>query len=252
MHDVPAVYVKLKVTPEELPTFLPLAKDLGFKGFSVTHPLKEQIIPHLNLIDPEAKKMGAVNTLRLENGKWVGYNADGIGALTALESVQAVKNKRALILGSGGCGKAIAHTLKAHDCSVDIMSRNKVTGELLAKSVAGAWLDFNLDVLPKLRYDFLIQATSSQLEVQPSQLPSAQTWPMVVMETKTAPRESLLVKAALAQGQRVVYGHAMFEAQALKQMQLWLGDVQLQETLVRKWFAQMEQAVSTGVIPTRI
>lgn len=252
MHALPAVYVKLKVTPEELPTFLPLAKDLGFKGFSVTHPLKEQIIPHLDLIDPEAKKIGAVNTLRLEGGKWVGYNTDGYGALRALTAVQDVKNKRALILGSGGCAKAVAYTLKAHGCSVDIMSRNMVTGMLLAKSVEGTWIDFNLDVLPKARYDFLIQATSSQLEVQPSQLPSAHTWPMVVMETKTAPRQSLLVQAALAQGQRVVYGHAMFEAQALKQMQLWLSDVKLQEPLIQQWFAQMKEAVSTGVIPTCI
>lgn len=245
-----ALYLKLKVTPQELSALLPLARRLGYHGFSVTHPLKEHIIPHLDALDDEARTIGAVNTLRLEEGKWVGYNTDGIGALTALQAVKKVTNTRALILGSGGCAKAIAHTLTAHGCQVDIMSRNPATGQALAKAIKENWHTWNLDALNTQHYDFLIQATSSHLQIAPHQLSES---PLVVMETKTAPRDSMLAQAARAQGHSVVYGFSMFEAQALKQMQLWmpslLSNLIQQEALIETWRRMIASAVAEERIP---
>lgn len=253
LFSLPALYLKLIVQPEELSDLLPLARRLGFRGFSVTHPLKEHIIPHLDALDDEARTIGAVNTLRLEGGKWVGYNTDGIGALTALQAVKEVKGTRALILGSGGCAKAISHTLKKHGCQVDIMSRNPETGQALSQAIKGKWHSWNLDALQLARYDFLIQATSSHLKVDPHQLPSALDSAMIVMETKTAPRESMLVQAAHAQGHTVVYGFSMFEAQALQQMRLWMPGLSQrlikQEDVVDTWRHRIASAAAVGTIP---
>lgn len=256
LFAIPALYLKYKTTTQELPTFLDLARQLGFKGFSVTHPLKEQIIPHLDAIDADAKLIGAVNTLRLEEGKWVGYNTDGAGALDALQaSGTEIQGKCAIVLGSGGCAKAIAHTLKAQGCNIIIMSRNNQTGQHLADCVEGRWLPWNLDTLPTQRAHLLIQATSSAIEIKSHQLESLE----VVMETITLPKESTLTQAALLQGCRVVYGYCMFEAQALKQMKLWFQDT-LQSTdqeshiyiQLDAWRRLIASAVSEGNIPDSI
>jgi len=84
-----AVYVKMAVKPSELGLFLAYAKKLNFRGLSVTMPLKESVIPYLDAIDPEAERMGAVNTLLFQDGKIKGFNTDGKGALAALGEVRA-------------------------------------------------------------------------------------------------------------------------------------------------------------------
>ena len=94
-----ALYVKVPINKEELPAFIPYM-DL-FAGFSVTHPLKEAILPYLKNIDPEAKEIGAVNTV--VNG--CGYNTDGKGAWDAIGDVSG---KRVAILGRGGAARAAA------------------------------------------------------------------------------------------------------------------------------------------------
>lgn len=253
LFSLSALYLKCKTTPQELKEFLPLARDLGFQGFSITHPLKEAIIPYLDDLDSEARAIGAVNTLRLERGKWVGYNTDGIGALKALEAIKSVKGKRALILGSGGCAKAIAYTLKQQGCDVKIMSRNAETGRRLAQRIEGEWFNWNLDALPNIPYDFLIQATSSHLEITTLQLDSPNK-NKVVMETKTAPRESNLIQAARANGYSVVYGHSMFEEQATLQMKHWFHEELMHQdarfdTHLDIWRSQLAKVLLEGVVP---
>lgn len=81
-------------------------------GLNVTIPYKEQVIKKLDEIDDEAKKIGAVNTIKiLENGKLKGYNTDAFGFETSLRSCWRGVEKGALILGTGGASKAIAHVI---------------------------------------------------------------------------------------------------------------------------------------------
>lgn len=82
---------------------------LNFKGFNVTIPYKERIIPYLYKIDKEAEKIGAVNTVKVENNRLVGFNTDGSGFLQSLERFGFnPQNKNILILGAGGAAKAVS------------------------------------------------------------------------------------------------------------------------------------------------
>ncbi|MGV3224007.1 shikimate dehydrogenase [Staphylococcus hyicus] len=82
-------------------------------GFNVTIPHKERIIPYLDTLSDEAKEMGAVNTVVVKDGKWMGYNTDGIGFVKGLESYYGtLQNAKILILGAGGASKGIAYQLK--------------------------------------------------------------------------------------------------------------------------------------------
>ena len=85
----------------------------GIKGFNVTIPYKEAIIPFLDDLDETAKKIGAVNTIKIsENKQLIGYNTDCYGFKNSLKPLLQPHHKMALILGTGGASKAVAFSLK--------------------------------------------------------------------------------------------------------------------------------------------
>lgn len=215
-----AVYVKMRVKPEELADFLQLARRLPFQGLSVTMPLKEPILSHLDDVDPVAQSIGAVNTLLFKEGKIIGYNTDGIGALNALEKECLVKGKRIVIIGAGGAAKAIAYEAIQRGALVTILNRTKGRAHLIANELhcKGEGLDY-MKECAKTGYDILINCTPDDLPIAPENiLPQA-----IVMDIVTKPQGRLLLEKALEKGCRVVYGYKMFVEQAAGQFSLWLN-----------------------------
>ncbi|NHF61189.1 shikimate dehydrogenase [Flavobacteriaceae bacterium TP-CH-4] len=100
------------------------------KGFNVTIPYKEAILPYLTTIDPEAEKIGAVNTIKVEGATFTGYNTDVYGFQQSLEPLLQPQHTKALILGTGGASKAVAYVLKALDIDYRLVSRRPRTDEL--------------------------------------------------------------------------------------------------------------------------
>ena len=108
--------------------------NLDLLGFNVTIPYKQKIIPYLNELSPEAKKVGAVNCvkiIRLKNNsyKLLGYNTDIIGFKESLLDFVPPKviqkaNKRALILGTGGASMAVEYVLSDLGFDLKKVSRN--------------------------------------------------------------------------------------------------------------------------------
>ncbi len=103
------------------------------KGLNVTIPYKKAVFPFLNEIDLAAEEIGAVNTIKIENGKLKGYNTDVYGfEITLLEFLpkNAIPNIEALVLGSGGAAKAIIYVLKKLNIPYKIISRSRLNGHL--------------------------------------------------------------------------------------------------------------------------
>lgn len=109
--DVP--YTAHVVRRGELPDYLAWAQKNGVTGFNATMPHKEDLIPLLDGIDPSAQAIGAVNTVCLRDGKWVGSNTDGAGAVTALGEGLGFDpaGLTVTLLGAGGAAKAVALAL---------------------------------------------------------------------------------------------------------------------------------------------
>ena len=97
----------------ELPQYLAWAEENGVTGFNATMPHKEDLLPLLDKIDPAAKAVSAVNTVCLRNGKWVGFNTDGGGAVAALRDGLGIDpaGLTVTLLGAGGAAKAVALAL---------------------------------------------------------------------------------------------------------------------------------------------
>lgn len=215
--NLDAVYIKMIVTPEELPLFLKLAKDL-FQGLSVTMPLKEVILPYLDHIDSEAHLIGAVNTLCFKEGEIYGYNTDGIGALNALEKKEATGNKLILILGAGGAAKAIAYEALRRGAFVTLVNRTLDRAQKIAE--AFGCQAKSLDEMPSLAkegYHLLINSTPLPMPIDSLAILARCS----VMDIKTKPKETLFLSHAKAKNCQITYGYEMFIEQALGQFHLW-------------------------------
>ena len=105
--------------------FPELLKSRDLKGLNVTIPYKEDIIPFLNKLSPEAKQIGAVNTVKFEeNGQLIGHNTDAFGFHQSIKPFLRGDCHRALILGTGGASKAVQYVLEGIGIDCFFISRN--------------------------------------------------------------------------------------------------------------------------------
>lgn len=203
-----ALYLKIALAPEELPFFLSQAPLLNFRGLSVTTPYKETILSMVDALDKEAEAIGAVNTLLYSQGKWIGYNTDGIGALNAIESKVKVRGKRVAVVGAGGTARAIVYEAKKRGAEVIVINRTYEKAAEIAKQWNIAVGDGNS------AYDVLVNATTALLSFTPHRH-------SVVLDVHTLPLVTPLHKEAMKQQCTLVYGYEMFLHQAHEQFKLW-------------------------------
>ena len=102
--------------------FTDLISKMKLSGLNVTIPYKESVIPFLDELTPQAKAIGAVNTIQFKDNKLIGHNTDTIGFSQSIYPFLNERNK-ALILGNGGASKAIQYALKTLNIEYKIVSR---------------------------------------------------------------------------------------------------------------------------------
>ena len=197
---------------------------LGMRGVSVTIPHKQAVIEYLDEIDPVAKKIGAVNTLVIENGTIKGLNTDWIGANRALEEHISLTGKKVLLLGAGGSAKAIGFGLIEAGAEVSIVSRTPASGKELAQLLECPW--HSLDEITHLQGDILVNATSVGMSpddhctLVPQQMLEGFS---VTMDIVYSPLQTRLLKESQESGCAVINGLAMLLYQGVAQFELWTG-----------------------------
>lgn len=199
-------------------------KALGFKGVSVTIPHKQEVIPHLDSIDPVAKKIGAVNTLLFKDNCIYGANTDWLGANRALEEKTKLRGKKVLLLGAGGSARALGFGLLEAGAEVCIANRTADKGKLLADL-----LQCSYTALPNLENsnaDILINTTSVGMTPNTDATPFPQEGLKhfsVVMDIVYAPQKTRLLREAEEKGCQIINGLAMLLFQGAAQFELWTG-----------------------------
>ncbi len=107
--DIDDVYLCFDTAGQDLGSVVEALKNLNVFGFNVTMPHKEEILPYLDEVSDTAKMIGAVNTVKNENGRLVGYNTDGTGFVRSLETTGfSFENIEMTLLGAGGAASSIA------------------------------------------------------------------------------------------------------------------------------------------------
>ena len=128
----------------EVADFLALIQqEKGLEGLSVTIPYKEQIIPYLDALDRACERIGAVNCIRIRDGKKVGFNTDYLGFKQSLQAWLGDAIPSALILGTGGASKAVQQALRDLGVAYRIVSRSKQARQLTYQDLSEdkTWLE---------------------------------------------------------------------------------------------------------------
>lgn len=149
----------------------------GGKGANVTVPFKEEAFARADELTERAALAGAVNTLkRLEDGRLLGDNTDGIGLLSDLERLSFIRpGLRILLLGAGGATRGVLLPLLSMDCSVTIANRTASRAQELAQLFAhtGSVQALGLDALEGHEFDLIINATSSGINGEIPAIPAS-------------------------------------------------------------------------------
>ena len=215
-------------------------RELGIRGVSVTMPHKVSAINYIDDIDDTAREIGAINTIVNNKGVLSGFNTDYGAALKALEEKTTIKGKKAVLLGGGGAGLAIANGLKRNGADLVIIDKVKEKAEELARLV-GAEGFGGLEQLPEIgSADILINATPVGMwprineSIVPKELLHQK---LTVFEVIYHPKETKMITEAREAGCPIIYGYKMFLYQAAMQFELFTGHqaplVDMEQVLIK-------------------
>ncbi len=234
--DLPWRYLNLRVPPADLPAAVKGLRAMGFRGINLTIPHKRDVIPYLDEVADNARIMGAVNTVCIEQGRLIGANTDGKGFLRALNDDAQVNpdGRKFMILGAGGAARAITVELAlAGAASIVIVNRDEGRGrelvDLLVEHTGAraAYQPWNDDLAIPEDTNVLVNATSIGLYPQDEEMPRlnyATIKPgLVVCDVIPNPPRTRFLEAAAARGAVTLDGLGMLVYQGAIAFKLWTG-----------------------------
>ncbi|MDB5505530.1 MAG: Quinate/shikimate 5-dehydrogenase delta [Devosia sp.] len=215
----------------ELPRVIAEAEALGFSGLNVTHPFKQAIVGHVDVLSPEASAINAINTVLLEQGRRVGHNTDSWGFAESFRSgLQGVRVSEVVQFGAGGAGAATAHALLAHPvdrlvlCDSDMARAEQLAHRLATRFGKSVDAVHPTDVTLGTA-DGVVNATPVGMDKYPG-LPfereklQSRHW---VADIVYFPAETELLRIARSLGCRTLPGTGMAIFQAVRAFQLFTG-----------------------------
>jgi 3-dehydroquinate dehydratase/shikimate dehydrogenase len=218
---VNAVYLPCET--QSFSDFLAFAQALKFRGFSVTMPFKHAVIRHLDWLDPLAERIGACNTVAVEEGKWRGWNTDAAAVIEVLTKRLRLPGSRILILGAGGAARAAAFALRDQQAQVMVSARRHSAAERLARAVGGAVVPWG--ATEPLDVDALVNATPVGMPPHTETMPIdlARFRVRVVFDMVYYPLETRLITEARGRGLTAISGIEMLVSQGARQFEIWTG-----------------------------
>ena len=214
-----AVYVPLEAASAE--DFVRFARAFGVSGVSITAPFKVALMSHVDRVEPLASRVGAINTIVVRDGRWIGANTDVDGFLAPLAGRIGLKGTRAAVLGAGGAARGVAIALADRGAAVTVCARRKDAAREIAELVGGTIGSFP----PRGgSWDILVNATPAGTGpdgVNP--IAGAPLDGEMVFDLVYTPAETRLLADARAAGCLTIGGLEMLVAQAERQFELWTG-----------------------------
>ncbi|MBL7921007.1 MAG: shikimate dehydrogenase [Bacteroidia bacterium] len=198
--------------------FKKVLKTPGLIGLNVTNPYKEKIIPFLDDLSVEANEIGAVNCIKLVRGKTIGYNTDAYGFGQSIKPFLDTTHDKALILGTGGAGKAVAYSLKK--TGVDVFyattSNKKNTNAFFYNEINERMMD---------AFKLIINTTPLGLFPNVNEAPALPyrlfTDKHLAYDLIYNPEQTLFLKQAKEKGAITINGLSMLQLQAEKSWEIW-------------------------------
>jgi shikimate dehydrogenase len=228
-------YDSLHLKKNKLPSFVDKIRNGDIHGASVTIPFKETILQYVDTFSKEVEMIQAANTIYNKDGKVIAHNKDGIGFIQSLQKYRInIRNKNAIIIGSGGAAKAIAISLILNDIeSIYLVNRTEKRAKALSQFIKNTLhRDVKTGTIASLsKYisdkDILINATSVGMKGNlegVSLIPSSLlTKKLIVFDIIYNPRKTALLIDAEKKGAKTINGIGMLIHQGAEQFKLFTG-----------------------------
>lgn len=219
-------YVYIPLAVNDLGKAVEGVRHMGIHAVGVTIPYKIAIMPFLNELDVNAKRIGAVNVVINNNGKLIGGNTDGEGAVMALKEKTTVHGKRVILLGAGGVARAIAFALSDEGAQIVILNRTVQDAKELAKAVGCTFGGLEKLTNTLQGADILVQSTSIGMapETDASLVPKELLRKdLTVFDVVSNPRETKLLKDAEQAGCTRIFAERMLLWQGAIKFTMYTG-----------------------------
>jgi 3-dehydroquinate dehydratase/shikimate dehydrogenase len=218
---VDAVYLPLPAADAD--DFVTFARAFGLAGASITIPFKVALAACVDEISALAARIGAINTIRIDGGRWRGDNSDADGFLDPLRAQLPFTGRRAALLGAGGAARAVAIALASSGAMVSVHARNPQRAADVAALVSGS-----VGAWPPERggWDILVNCTPVGMypHVDHTPLAAERLAPGgIVYDLVYNPPTTRLLREASDAGCRIIGGLEMLVGQARQQFEWWTG-----------------------------
>ncbi len=242
-HKLKSIYFAFERPPARFRFLMQNLKSLVLDGFNITVPFKEEVIPYLDRLSPETKAIGAVNTVKKEKGRWIGYNTDSYGFLTSLRKEERFnpRGKHILLLGAGGAARAVAYGLGQSGAKeIRIINREKfrynrikIIRQFRKIFPQTLFVGFSLNgpnLIQALKgVELVINATSVGVKFEEKRLiptrliPKAHSGHRLLFFDLVYHRSTPFLEDAKKKGHRILDGKGMLVYQGAKAFQIWTG-----------------------------
>lgn len=234
-------YAPFEIDSSQLETALQLLRQLNFVGVNLTVPHKIAACQLMDEVDETAREIGAVNTVKVENGKLHGFNTDGKGFSRAIREEFSVdlRDLRVLVLGAGGAARAIARQCAKENCErLVIANRDFAKAKQLSDELRPFFAEARvlgpvarLQAIPwdeaALRFqianaDLVVNATSLGLSRDATPIPARLLAPhLMIYDTIYRSSQTAFVSAAIEAGARAANGLSMLLHQGALAFEIW-------------------------------
>ncbi len=243
------VYLPFDVPSESLRDAIKGLVALGIRGFNVTLPHKERILPLLTQISEEASIIGAVNTVVVENGKLQGFNTDVTGVYeTLLPFKDEISAGRVTVLGAGGAARSVIYTLIRYFKPeyINIINRTEQIAESMkeyfaTKMIYNTIKSYELippDIVPILNDSKLIINTTSigmfpEIDDAPTTIADSFHNEQLVFDIVYNPIKTKFLRIAEKHGAKTINGLKMFVEQGAKSYELWTNEYMQKDKITK-------------------
>jgi 3-dehydroquinate dehydratase/shikimate dehydrogenase len=244
-ETVNAVYLALQTS--KLNDLLTLVRELPLSGLSVTMPLKQEVLKHLENMDPISAQIGACNTIvRAHDGKLYGFNTDVGGILRPLEKRISLAGAKILVLGAGGAARAAVFGLANKGAEVLILNRTPQTAQKLAREAKAKTI--RRELVAKTSFDVIVNATAVGMHgVKPQHILEAKEInARLVFDLVYNPVDTPFLRMARQKGIPAITGVEMFVQQGARQFEIWTGKRAPEEEMLRVVVHALRQRAETS------
>jgi 3-dehydroquinate dehydratase/shikimate dehydrogenase len=202
--------------------FVTFGRAIGVKGASITIPFKVSLFDRMDEVYAVARRIGAINTMKDQGGRWLGGNTDAAAFLGPLRDHVDLSGKRIAVLGAGGAARAVAVALSSSDAQVTVYARNAVKAREVAMTASAAAAEMPPEADS---WDVLVNCTpvgmypkNNETPLEASLLTGSHVYDLIYNPTVTR-----LMREAASAGCQAIGGLEMLVAQAQEQFEWWTG-----------------------------